>query len=211
MSIQSSHFRDLTARASRLRKHFLPKKYSPTGEYSKRVLDRASAYRLLVHAEIEFFIETISSEVVLKKTKSWNKSKKASNVIISLMAAYHTGFDIDEPDNELMSPKSRPKLDENVDKIIEKSTQQYLNKNNANNGIREKNIKTLFLPIGVLYKDLDSTWLADISSFGSDRGEVAHKSEKVRQSIDPKMEYDRVKNLLLGLAKLDRMILNIKK
>ena len=39
----------------------LPEKFSPTGDYSDRQLDRARGFRLLAHAEIEAFLEDIGA------------------------------------------------------------------------------------------------------------------------------------------------------
>jgi hypothetical protein len=41
------------------------------------------------------------------------------------------------------------------------------------------------------------------------RGDVAHKSVKAQQQIDPKTEFDRVDALLPGLKTLDELIFDL--
>ena len=49
--------------------------WDPTGTYSERKLDRTRAYKILVHAEIEFFIENILLDVVQREYRRWIISK----------------------------------------------------------------------------------------------------------------------------------------
>ena len=61
----------LRSRIRELRNHFLPKLFDPTGSYSARQLDRARAFRLLAHAEIEWYLELVSSETANKAYEAW--------------------------------------------------------------------------------------------------------------------------------------------
>ena len=62
--MSSPRYKLLSRRINELRRHLLPAKFDPTGTYSPRVHERCRAFRLLVHAEFEAFIEDRVSEVV---------------------------------------------------------------------------------------------------------------------------------------------------
>ena len=55
----SVRFKTLEARVIVLRKQFLPARFSPSGAYSPAEFDNARAYRMLVHAELEHYLEPI--------------------------------------------------------------------------------------------------------------------------------------------------------
>ena len=56
----SDQFKATTKSVNALRRELLPRKFDPTGDYTDRVRTRAAGFRLLVHAEIEFYLEQIS-------------------------------------------------------------------------------------------------------------------------------------------------------
>jgi hypothetical protein len=77
-----------------------------------------------------------------------------------------------------------------------------------NHGIKEKNLLSLLLPIGIDHSSLDSGFLADIESFGSMRGHAAHTSSRaaVRRAVDPREELNRVESLLDGITDIDILL-----
>lgn len=76
-----------------------------------------------------------------------------------------------------------------------------------NNGVKEGDILTLLLPLGISGKELDTTLLADLTSFGGSRGAVAHKSSvRVTSYTDPKSEYDRANQLVSALETIDKLV-----
>ena len=185
----------------------LPAKFSPTGDYSNRQLDRARGYRLLAHAEIESFIEDITLDAARSTISEWTRSRAVSDTLVCLIAHYHDGYDVDD---EMLEPsfseKSRPKVKESIKEVVEVAFRQYVQIHEKNHGVREVNLKRLILPIGVRKDDLDQTWIVNLEEFGKRRGEMAHKTAKVQQQIDPKAELDTVKDLLIGLKALDTLV-----
>jgi len=199
----------MRARLSELKLHMLPSVFSLTGDYTERQLDRARGYRLLVHAEIESYLEDVSRDVVINAIREWKADQKPTVVIVSFLAAYHSGWSVsDEVENEriIEIAKSRVKIKDSVSEIIDLAQTQFTNKIKNNHGIKDKNFKTLVLPAGVDVNELDSTWLANLDSFGSKRGDVAHKTMRATGVINPKDEYDSVQQLLIGLKALDLKI-----
>lgn len=203
----SARFLELKQRLRDLRSHMLPAVFSPTGDYSERKLDRARGYRLLVHAEIEAFIEDITFEAAKTCVSEWTRTKAVTDRLFCLIAHYHSGFAVEDMDVMPPFPASnRPKVREAIKEIVEIAMLQYRKIHGDNNGIREENLLRLILPIGVRKDDLDPLWITNLSEFGKRRGDVAHKAVKAQQQIDPKTEYDVVKDLLKGLAKLDALV-----
>ena len=212
--LNSSRYRQLKGRLAKLRKHFLPKNFSPTGSYSDRQLDFARAYRLLAHAEFESFVEEIVWDAVVKKVSSWKNQRKPSDLIVCFLSCYHTDWD-NGIDEEVAIPQSPKKHIEAAEKsaeaVIDRAVNQFRNLVDKNHGVREANIKKIVLPVGVRWSELDQTWLNTMDTFGKLRGEVAHKTIGVQQQIDPQTEYQNVQDLIIGFKKLDELIYKMQK
>lgn len=203
-------FRELRRRLAALRANMLPATFSPTGSYSERQLDRARGYRLLAHAEIESFLEDVTMQVAKAAVLNWISKKKTSDSLICLLAHYHVGFDMEGEDLEPSFPDtSRQKVKEEIKEAIQNAFKQYNTIHDNNHGIREKNFKRLVLPIGIRIDQIDPTWLTNMDDFGKVRGEIAHKTVKIQQQIDPKSEFDRISDLVSGLKDLDKLILSL--
>src|SRR3546814_13221 len=97
---RSTRFIELKRRLRALRDNMLPAKFSPTGDYSARQLDRTRGYRLLAHAEIEAFIEDVCFEAARTSISNWSKTKNVTDALFCLMAHYHNGFAIPSLDEE---------------------------------------------------------------------------------------------------------------
>jgi hypothetical protein len=179
-----------------LREHFLPKEneFSPTGQYSQKQYDLAKAFVLLVHAEVESFLEDISRDRAKKLENVWAKKQRRSKGIRRLIHSHN-----------LHSRQPWQPVDWSPDRI-NSAINFYNGLINSNNGIKEKDICQLFFPLGIRYEEFNVTWLADMSSFGAARGGFAHGSVKTHQPVDPQSELDKVKRLVKGLARLDRRI-----
>ncbi len=206
---QSNRYRQLKTRLTELKNHLLPNNFSATGNYTERQQDRARGYRLLVHAEIESYLEDVSRETVTKAIRQWKSNYQPSIVIVSFLASYHSSWSLtSEIDNAdlIQAARSRKNLKDSIDEIIDLAQRQFTQKIRNNHGVKDKNIKTLILPTGIDLAALDQTWLTNLDDFGAKRGEVAHKARRVQDGINPKDEYEFVQLLLNGLGELDRKI-----
>tara|TARA_Y100000815_G_scaffold271473_1_gene298118 strand:- start:1252 stop:1842 length:591 start_codon:yes stop_codon:yes gene_type:complete len=191
----------------------LPVNFSPTGDYTDRQQDRARGYRLLVHAEIESYLEDVSREAVTQAIRDWKVNKKPSSIIISFLASYHSSWSVTEEikNEELIQiAKSRKNAKDSVVEVIDVAQRQFTQKLKDNHGIKDKNFKTLILPTGIDIGSLDQTWLTNIDSFGTKRGEVAHKAKRAQGTINPKDEFESVQTLLDGIEDLDRRIVQLR-
>ena len=209
----STRYKELRARVAELRKHLLPGRFSPTGDYTDRQMDRARGYRILVHAEIESYLEDVVKEVVIDCIRIWKKNRRPSSLLIAFLASYHSAWNVNDDNSNqeiIQMAKCRNNIKDSVNEIIDLAQKQFITIVKGNHGVREKNLKSLILPTGVDIDELDYTWLTDLDNFGSLRGEVAHKTKRTTDQINPQDEYNRVKALLEGLKDLDFLILKQK-
>jgi hypothetical protein len=196
---RSRRFIALLKRLDTLRHHFLPEAFSPIGQYDVREYDLARAYVLLVHAEIESYLEDRARDVADTAEKRWKKKGSHSNVIRSVFGFHsHTK-------NEPWKP-----FDKTPAKI-QSALNSYATLISNNHGIKEANVCRLLFPIGIEYRSLNATWLINLDSFGSFRGSLAHLSSiKTQQPVDPETEFKRVAEIVKGLRSLDRKINRLK-
>jgi hypothetical protein len=207
---QTIRFVELRKRLIELRRRMLPKKFSPTGDYSERQKDHARGYRLLVHAEIESYIEDIAKEVILNAIRKWDDSGKPSQTIIAFLACYHSSWnpdDIETQSEVIKLAKNRKCMGDCVKDIISAAVGQYMDQLKKNNGIKKKDLQRILVPTGVDLTTVDQTWLTNLDNFGEARGIVAHKTARANIDIDPKSEHDSIKELMSGLKDLD-VVLN---
>lgn len=209
----SRRFRQMRSELRRLREHFLPPRWDPTGAYSERKLDRTRAYRILAHAEIEFFLENLLLDLVERDYNDWRTNKTPSHTMICLLAASKLGWDDLETESmelkEILPPRIR-KGDASIVFMIDRAVSQYREIVKDNNGIKSKNLKRLIMPLGISLSDLDQIWLNDMNSFGGRRGFIAHTSRLgVTNLPDPRAEKQTVDGLLIGLSELDELVLQL--
>jgi hypothetical protein len=196
----STAFEVLKLRLTQLHKHLLPFLPNPPVSkvsYSDSELDSTRAYVVLVHAEIEEFCE----ELVRSKAKAvkdvFDKTGKVEPSLRRMII--HFVIKREKLWNEVL----RPSKD-----VVALSLQSYETTIHDNNGVKRRNLEKLLFPLGIHDKHLSklTTWLAQMDSFGSDRGNLAHKSIGAQRPPDPLIQWKTVEQLLDGLSKLDRII-----
>jgi len=184
----------------------LPAKFSATGTYSARELDRARGFRLLAHAEIEAFIEDVTFEKAKMSVSNWDNRQVTSETLFCLLVHYHQGFptDVDQP--PAFPDTSRLKVKDAIKEAVTAALKQYRILQDNNHGVKEENLLRLILPVGIRRDDLDPLWITNLNEFGKKRGDVAHRAVGVQQQIDPRTEWQVVTELVIGLKKLDELI-----
>lgn len=197
----SSRFRSLQARVNELRGRFLPAVFSPSGQYSATELDHARAFRVLVHAELEYFFEERALDIAdrafdLLRTKS-RPSRPIIHLLSNIVGSY-TGLP-----TKLGTPTTSLS-------IAGKVVQQYKHGINNNHGIRISNLLQILLPIGILESEIDSVWLSTTDGFGAKRGATAHSSS-IMYTIDPQDDFNTVTQIMSGVSDIDQLLNSIKK
>ena len=203
MTSKSKRFRILEQELKKLRKYFLPRQFDLTGNYNERRIALATAYRVLAHAEIESYLEDRVLDLARSAAKMWKEEKKTTQVLVYLFA--FSGLTLDKPPDSVTpdQPSKSKALQEKL-KFDEKRNNvsnsfEYLVIHN--HGIKEKNLLSLLLPIGINSDDIDIIWLQEMDNFGQKRGEFAHQSAskyKTEQPPDPKNELEMVNRLVYG-------------
>jgi hypothetical protein len=189
--------------------YLLPNAFDLAGDYTQEVMVKALAFRVLAHAGIESYIEECALDLAKKAVIAWKREKKASCTLMGLLA--FSGRSMEQPP-ETIEPDDEKRTREWNDKIhltnkidIAMRSFGFMVKNN--NGIKEKNVLSLLLPVGFDANALDRTWLLDMDNFGMMRGDAAHRFTGglcANQQINPADEWQAVKSLLRkGLCKVD--------
>lgn len=192
MARYSQHFKALNKEIGRLRRHFLPQQLSRySSNREDEIRDKTRAYLVLVHAEIESYLEKVIRDVINAKYQEWDAGRKCSRVVVALVASARGNF-------------NEASLDDYVKKCYESAHEVISN----NHGIRAHNLKKLFRLLGIdTDEEIDQTWLNDMDTFGKLRGDIAHQSrQQLTHFLDPKDAKQRVDNLLKGLRDLDRKL-----
>ena len=199
----SSRYRRLRSRLRELRSHFLPRSFDPTGTYSERQIDRTRAYKLLAHAEIEWYLEEIVVETANTAFDAWQQRGVITEPLVAMVAYMENTL------GAVPTTKSTSQRDLNL--RIEQS-KNYFNTHvkSRNHGLRERNILRLLLPVGLSEFDIDSFWLATTDSFGQSRGLTAHRSNQVDNRPDPRNEFEIVRQVLEGLSDIDARLLSCR-
>jgi hypothetical protein len=209
---KSDKFITLKTQLDRLKDEFLPE-ISPTGSYSESQLSRTAAYRVLAHAEIEYYLEERAWTKVIDAKKAW-ETGKTTRTLICLLG--FSDLTMDKPPDTLKKPSNvkqdnhdkRLEITEKINSAI-KSFKKIIDNNH---GVKEKNILALLLPIGIDSDDLDPAWLADMNTFGEKRGLVAHTSATSYMTIqtpDPANELNTVTQIKNELLRIDELINNL--
>ncbi len=200
---QSRRFRILERRIRRLDERFLPE-LTATASYTDAEYDSVRAYRLLVHAELESCLEDLVEGLVLREMRRWSTvRRRVSKCLVALVGYHHATFE------------ARPEKADPTTLLIDRvrdSVGAFLGYvRSRNHGIREPNLLNLLLPVGVDRASLDDAWVANLDSFGHDRGETAHvASFRTVQLPDPKTEQDKVTELMKAVSEIDIRLLELR-
>ncbi|NEB42456.1 HEPN domain-containing protein [Streptomyces sp. SID14515] len=187
--------------------------------------DRALAYRVLMHAEIErHFEDTVLSALLSSHEIFKNKNGKLTLPAGSALAHYRSKCFIEGQsaaessfaDSRLIATYAASKLEEAI-RWIETSIVT------KNNGIKPTDIRRLMGWIGVDSSDLNADLLESLKSLGNERGDAAHLSRreiwrryerkispagasKIRRLPSPSDEVAAVDAVLKLLPELDRLV-----
>lgn len=188
----SRRFNQLKSRLTVIEATFLPP-IKPTGNYTKKEQDHVRAYLLLNHAEIEAYFEEIAENKVKTAFKAWKINKTKSNVLLSLVSFHEAKV-----------------KQQGIGDRINQTLTTYIQSLRKNHGIKEQNILSILLPVGLDIGEIDTTWLNTISSFGQNRGEIAHTSATVQQPLDPATIKSTIHQIMGEIADIDLKIKKLK-
>lgn len=170
MATPCSHFRLLKERVEELSQKFIAEQVALESAEPATFfpdLDRLAAYRLLVHAEIEDFLEAKAKQniaVIAARMKEplWVRpSPELLPLAIVLKKAL--------PSQDALDPE---KFSTYVAELLASAR----NAISENNGIKSASFLLLSICSGKTVDEIDAILSASLSSYGKARGDVAHRS-----------------------------------
>jgi len=198
----SARYTELSRRLHELHQHllsFLPPPPQSKTSYTHEELDLTRSYIVLAHAEIEAFCE----DIALRKARAAKQQFDATGIVtpaLRKILSYYIGKSR-RSWSDVLAPAAP---------TVQAAAQSYFDHIRDNHGVKRDNLERLFYPLGVLEPTLDTTWLAQMDSFGTNRGGWAHKSIKALNPPDPATELNTVNQILQGLLQLDRTISSLR-
>jgi len=153
----------------KLAKEMLPAP-SPTASYTDREIMMMCAFRLLAHAEIEGFLEDCAEhlrETYARKNSARSLSPSARAMLLGRAKLLSDGY-----------PPRTVRFSGTWTQEAQRTVNGFLNGHatriSQNNGVSEKDILKLLVPIGFELTLFDHDWLAAMSNLSRARGEAAH-------------------------------------
>lgn len=175
---------------------------------SDTLIIQTLAYRVMCHAEIEAYFEdrvlVLSRQALVK----WRDERKVCATLTALLAfsgrehKYPPATLAPEQSSQARMWSERISASERILIAVSDYNRRIIEENH---GIRERNILSMLLPVGVEPHEIDSIMLAELDEFGRRRGEAAHQStgRHVQRAIDPVDERDKVNNIIGLLEGID--------
>jgi hypothetical protein len=157
-------------------------------------LDRLAAYRLLSHAEIEDYLERKArARINLLEgnfsSQNWSVSGDLSLYVLAALVAEPLPFEC---------PHNEKKFLECIKAVI-KSAKDLIDNNN---GVKASSFMKLSIISGKMVDEVDSGLASSLSSFGANRGDVAHRgvgrtTSLLAPSSEMKSTLDLIKHIKL--------------
>ncbi|WP_424528872.1 HEPN domain-containing protein [Sphaerisporangium viridialbum] len=194
----------LAARILELQTNLLPEEFDPTGLYPVQVHESTRAFRLLAHAEFEAFIEDRVQQIATRAVNDWLSHDIIRPSLLALVAFESTtGW----KDVTILASNDKQKKAPDLTQRIDDVRKGYINYVlRSNNGIKERNLLRMLLPLGVREENVDQQWLAAVQAWATARGELAHKSGKPQRLLDPQAESATVEYLADGFKDIDELL-----
>lgn len=188
----------------------LPQIFDPTGSYPNELLvtTQALSFRVLTHAEVETYFEDRALDVATSALKAWEDSARVSVVSFHLLG--FSGQTLERPPKSLFTTEQNKIKDwpakTSIQDRFSRCVSDFCKRIRLeNHGVKESNIMEMFVPIGFDMSKCDELFLRMMSTFGEDRGMVAHTSGKghIKKAVDPKDEYNTLSSILKALEPID--------
>ena len=192
MNSNTKQYNELKRRIDYLLNNHLPTS-TPSGHYTKKQKDEIRAFLLLSHAEFEYYFEGVGEQKAMQSLNKWVANHNYKSKVLLYLSTF-----IEHTEKIKQANTSEEKIKAIVG--------QYLVTLKKNNGIKKENILKILCPIGIEQDQIDNTWLNTITSFGSNRGAIAHTSSRTQTLKDPKDIFADITYLMIELSKLDEII-----
>lgn len=166
----SHHFSNLAASIQELKRIYLDDALvapTPTPEHQ----ERARAFVTLAHAELEFYVEEALRDLA---TTSFNNAVAGRWGPPAIALLGFSGLPPLNGGSVLGTGKKKGRRQ--IETRFGDAQAAHLKILDANNGVREKHIAAMAVPLGLDGKTIDNTWLNELDAFCTMRGAFAHMS-----------------------------------
>ncbi|HCH0556626.1 TPA: hypothetical protein NKO30_006758 [Pseudomonas aeruginosa] len=163
----SSHFAQLGANLLELKRVYLSSGAAPALPSAEHQ-EMARAFLVFAHAELEWYAERICidlTELVLTEAKHGRFGSPTLALLTFSSLENINGGD------SLGGKKAAVRL---LTKRVGDASSKHKQLAEANEGVREKHLAKLFVPLGLTASQVDSAWLAELDTFASSRGAFVH-------------------------------------
>jgi hypothetical protein len=201
--MNSNEYQELQRRLAELKTQFMEFEIPIDRNATSTELDRIAAFKLLMHAEIETFIEDRILRAINENSNQWVVTKVVSRPQLNLLLRWS---EHSTEEDRFRDAHDRVRLDELVVRCEKRARDEV----RRNNSIKKDAFLRMCCSAGLTVQDLDSTLLAELDSFGKTRGDVAHKGAgKVRVLNAPAVEVKSVENIVSLLGQFDLDIASV--
>lgn len=153
---------------------------------------KISSYVAGTHAEFEKYIEGRCTEIS-KKAKRLAETDSQLGFVASHIRAFYSKKFSESKESDIATTIA----------CLKKYDAEIVNENH---GIKEQHLDKLLTPIGIPLWKVDATLIADLNSYGRQRGGVAHGiSDRQLSSLNDKTEKNLANKILGDIESLDRL------
>lgn len=171
----SSHFARLDAAVNELKRIYLDAALaSPTPSVDQQELARA--FVALAHAEFEYYVEE-----ALRELANTALGHGASGQFGKASLALLTFTALERVNGGASLSRLKGKTPRQLSTRLGVAYSKMIEVLDANNGVREKHLATMAVPLGLDVSAVDSTWLNDLDAFCSLRGAFVHLSRATQR------------------------------
>lgn len=128
------------------------------------------AYVLMAHAIIEQYLEDTVLSVALTALRTYKTDQKITRALIALAVS---GL-VDEIGSGKKKSQIGGDLVRSLSVFADAAMVKFRTLVRSNNGVKERNLDGLFIPIGVVPNDVDLALVQSLESLGRERGGIAH-------------------------------------
>ena len=133
------------------------------------------SFIFLSHAAIEAYFETLGTYAAKKAVNEFNTTGTITKSLVGLVSSK-----ILDDISEKAKKKILSDVTSNIGTFAAEALSLYVSRVQQNNGIKKENLNNLLIPVGVEPENEDIVAFNELHSFGTHRGDIAHKFAAIR-------------------------------
>lgn len=191
-------FQGLLNLEAMLRRQILPVRFADDGAYSTEELLKLDAYVIMCHAEIESYLEQLALRIIY-----WSEDGMRRDIHDKTSASLVMYY---RPDRDKIPSTKKVPADFPIRTVGFKSSKSHTEAVGENNGIKEKSVCEMFIPLGLNFDGVNGLLLSELDAWGSARGGLVHTSfadPRRRTITEPVLASGKMRSLLQLLSEFD--------